>query len=608
MAEETVLIRFKSDDEVTKTTKAVNDGLDDVGKNATKAGSSFSGMGSIMNGVLQGVGQALGGFALKLGGQALSAVTDFISGSIQEASQWDSAIAQTEAVIKSTGGAAGLTAQQMGDMAAAMSASAGASIFSDDAILGAQNVLATFTNIKGVNFGTATQSILDMSQALGMDLNSASMQVGKALNDPIKGLAALSRSGVTFSKEQEATIKAMVETGNVAGAQKLMLDELSKEFGGSAAAAVNTYAGQQVVLQEKMAGIQQTLGEALMPILMEFGSFLADTVVPVIADVIGGLSTWLSDMQALGVTGDIFFGIRDAIAAVPEILAQMSAGLAVVTTFLQPLTDAVMNFAAVFVPAITSAGTAIMEYLATPQVTAYIQLLSELFVQLATTLQDVLVLAFQALTVEWQHLVEAFTVAWPYIQTVFDTFLSLATIVINFVIGLLQTISKLVKGDFAGAWETLKTTVGTALESIWTFAKDLYKNISGFVGELVGKFKEIGTQISAGIASGITSAASSIKNAALDAAKSAYQSVKDFFGIQSPSKLMHDMIGINVSKGIATGITAGIPQITGAAELAAASGATTVNNYSFNASYANTQSESSLINDARAMMISLGAI
>jgi len=247
MAEETVLIRFKSDDEVTKTTKAVNDGLQDVGTNAGKAGSSFSGMGSVMTGVLQGIGQGLVGMASQLGGKAISAVTDFVGGAIEEATAWNSVFAQTQAVIESTGGAAGITAEEMANLATNLSASAGVSLFSDDAILGAQNVLATFTNIEDLQFAGATEAILDMSQALGMDLDSAAMQVGKALNDPIKGIAALSRSGVQFTADQEAMIKAMVETGNVAGAQELMLAELNTQFGGSAAAAVDTYAGQQVI-------------------------------------------------------------------------------------------------------------------------------------------------------------------------------------------------------------------------------------------------------------------------------------------------------------------------------------------------------------------------
>jgi hypothetical protein len=606
MAEETVLIRFKSEDDATKTTKAVNDGLDDVSKNAGKAGSSFSGMGSVMNGVLQGVGQALGGFAMQMGSKALGAVTDFVSGSIDEASAWNSVYAQTQAVVESTGGAAGLAADEIAEMASSMSASAGESLFSDDAILGATNVLATFTNIKGQNFGSATQSILDMSQALGIDLNSAAMQVGKALNDPVAGLAALSRSGVQFTADQEAMIKAMVEAGNVAGAQEVMMKELNTQFGGSAAAAVDTYAGQQIILKEKFADVQQTLGTALMPILMEFGTFMSDTVVPIIADVVKGISLWIEQTQQAGTTSGVFDTIRNAIAAVPGVIETLNGYLAQVLVFLQPLTDAATTFGTIFATAMTTAGTAIAEYLGSPTVMAFLQGLQTLLTALATTVRDVLVLAFQGAAIAWTLLSQAFTIAWPYIQTVLDTFFNLVTIVMAAVTGILTTLSQLVTGDFSGAWTTLKETVGTALTDLWGFFETLDKDLMTFFNEITPEALALGKSLMQGIADGISNGASLLKDAAMTAAKDAYQAIKDFFGIASPSKLMHDMIGVNVSKGIAGGIMDGIPQIVGASEQAANTAAQTVNNFTFSASYANTQSESSLINDARAWMMTLG--
>ena len=606
MAEETVLIRFKSEDDATKTTKAVNDGLDDVSTNAGKAGKSFSGMGATMTGVLQGIGQGIAGMALDLGKQALGAVTDFIGGAIDEASAWNSVMAQTEAVVESTGFAAGYTAKEMAELASNMSAASGQSLFSDDAILGAQNVLATFTNIEGRNFGLATQSILDMSQALGVDLDSAAMQVGKALNDPVAGLAALSRSGVQFTADQEAMIKAMVEAGDVAGAQEVMMAELNTQFGGSAAAAVDTYAGQQIVLSEKMADVKQTLGEALMPILMEFGTFMADTVVPIIASVVTSLSGWITSMQETGTTSGVFDTIRNAIAGIPGVLATLNGALATVLVFLQPLTDAASTFGTIFVNAMVGAGTAIMEYLASPAVMSFLEGLQTLLTALATTVRDVLVLAFQGAAIAWDLLSQAFTIAWPYIQTVLDTFFSLVTTVMAAVTGILTALSQVVTGDFQGAWTTLKETVGTALEDLWAFFVTLDKNLTSFFDEIIPEALALGTNMVQGIADGITSGASLIKDAAMTAAKAAYQAIKDFFGIESPSKLMHDMVGINVSKGIAGGIKDGIPEVIGASEQAAMSAAQTVNNFTFSASYANTQSESSLINDARAWMMTMG--
>jgi phage-related protein len=607
MAEETVLIRFKSEDDATKTTKAVNDGLDDVSTNAGKAGKSFSGMGATMTGVLQGIGQGIAGMALDLGKKALGAVTDFIGGAIEEASAWNSVMAQTEAVVKSTGGAAGLTAAEMANMAGAMSAASGQSLFSDDAILGAQNVLATFTNIKGENFGMATQSILDMSQALGVDLDSAAMQVGKALNDPVAGLAALSRSGVQFTADQEAMIKAMVEAGNVAGAQEIMMAELNTQFGGSAAAAVDTYAGQQIVLSEKMADVKQTLGEALMPILMEFGTFMADTVVPIIADVVTSLSGWITSMQETGTTSGVFDTIRKAIAGVPGVLATLNGALATVLVFLQPLTDAITTFGTVFVTAMTSAGGAISEYLASPVMQGYLEALTTQLGALATLVRDVLVLAFQGLTIAWKLLSDGFTIAWPYIKVVLDAFYSLITIGMATTTGILTALSQLVKGDFQGAWTTMKDTVGNALEDLWAFFVTLDKNLTSFFDEIVPEALALGTNIVQGIANGIKNGAGIVADAARNAASAAFDAAKKFLGIESPSKLMRDQIGVNFSKGMAEGIMDGLPEVVGAARNTAATAASTVNNITLTANYSNAQSESTLIADARAWMMTMGS-
>jgi phage-related protein len=419
-------------------------------------------------------------------------------------------------------------------------------------------------------------------------------------------LAALSRSGVQFTAEQEAMIKAMVEAGNVAGAQEVMLKELNTQFGGSAQAAVNTYAGQQVILQEKMAGIQQTLGEALMPLMMQFGTFLSDTLVPIFADVVTGIADFINGMNESGTAAGIFDTIRNAIAAVPGILEVLNGYLAQVLVFLQPLTDAATTFGTIFVNAMIGAGTAIAEYLGSPTVMAFLEGLQTLLGALATTVRDVLVLAFQGAAIAWTLLSQAFTIAWPYIQTVLDTFFSLVTITMAAVTGILTALSQVVTGDFQGAWTTLKETVGTALEDLWAFFVTLDKNLTSFFDEIIPEALALGTNMVQGIADGISSGASLIKDAAMTAAKAAYQAIKDFFGIDSPSKLMHDMVGINVSKGIAGGIKDGIPEVIGASEQAALSAAQTVNNFTFSASYANTQSESSLINDARAWMMTMG--
>jgi len=324
---------------------------------------------------------------------------------------------------------------------------------------------------------------------------------------------------------------------------------------------------------------------------MEFGTFMSDTVVPIIADVVGQLSAWINTMQMTGTTSGIFETIRNAIAAIPGVLAQMSAGLATVQTFLQPLTDAVMNFVGVFVPAITSAGMAIAEYLGSPQVSAFITTLSTFFLQLATTVQDILVLAFQGATIAWTYLSQAFTIMWPYIQTVLDTFLSSATIVINFVTGLLTALSQLVKGDFSGAFETMKKTVGTALTDLWEFFKTLDKNLLTFFDEIKPKVLQLGTDMVQGIADGIKSGASWIKDALLQAARDAWSAVTSYFSGQGSDGDGEDA-----------------PSTTGRASLTGSTNSNGTTYYlNMTANYGSQQSESSLISDAKAWMMTIGA-
>lgn len=154
--------------------------------------------------------------------------------------------AQLGAVLRSTGGAAGQTIEALNAHAAALQK---VTTFGDEAINAMQGVLLTFTQIRGPQFTQATESILDMAQALGMDLQSAAIQVGKALNDPILGVTSLSRAGVQFSASQRAVIKELVETNRMAEAQTIILKELETQFGGSASAARNTLGGALAALK-----------------------------------------------------------------------------------------------------------------------------------------------------------------------------------------------------------------------------------------------------------------------------------------------------------------------------------------------------------------------
>lgn len=213
----------------------------------------------------------------------------FIDESIRGFIAQEKALAQIDARLKSTGGSAGKTTEEIARLAGELQR---VSTYGDDAILQMQSVLLTFTGIRGDNFDKATKAVLDLSVAMGQDLQSSAVQVGKALNNPTEGLAALSRIGVKFTDQQKEQIKVMEEAGDVAGAQAIILQELSVEFGGAAEAARNTLGGALESLQTRLGDV----GEALVGLA---GGDSAGGAVNKATDALIGLQFVIEDLDSL---------------------------------------------------------------------------------------------------------------------------------------------------------------------------------------------------------------------------------------------------------------------------------------------------------------------
>jgi hypothetical protein len=184
------------------------------------------------------------------------------------------AIAQVEAAVQSTGGAAGRSVAQLEEMAAGLQR---ISLYDDDQILKEVTAnLLTFTNVTGTEFDKAQVAILNLSTRLGTDLTSASVQVGKALNDPIKGVTALGRAGVQFTAQQKELITTLAESGDVAGAQSIILQELETQFGGAAEAAANVDPYTQ--LANEVGNLSEDFGAIINDAIKPFVGFVRQVV------------------------------------------------------------------------------------------------------------------------------------------------------------------------------------------------------------------------------------------------------------------------------------------------------------------------------------------
>ena len=179
----------------------------------------------------------------------------------------EQAEAKLNATLKATGFAAGKTTDELTNMASALQK---VTTFGDEEILTGQNLLLTFRNIGENVFPRATQTMLDMSVALGQDLKSSAIQLGKALNDPKIGLTALQRVGITFTDQQKLMIHTMQDAGDIAGAQAVILKELENQFGGVAEAVGETATGAFEKLSNSISDYKEISGEKLAHTLHPF--------------------------------------------------------------------------------------------------------------------------------------------------------------------------------------------------------------------------------------------------------------------------------------------------------------------------------------------------
>jgi len=173
--------------------------------------------------------------------------------------------AQLNAVLKSTQGVAGLTAKELTTMASALQKQ---TRFGDEAIISAQSLMLTFTKVGKDVFPQAIETVMNMSEAMGTDMQQSVIQVGKALNDPIMGVSALRRVGVQLSEQQEQQVKDFMKVGDVVSAQKIILGELETQFGGVAKAAGQTMGGALDQMSNAVGDAQQALGRQLEPVII----------------------------------------------------------------------------------------------------------------------------------------------------------------------------------------------------------------------------------------------------------------------------------------------------------------------------------------------------
>lgn len=279
------------------------------------------------------------------GGAMTAGITLPVVGLLKEsyaaAKESADALKQVSASLAGMGNASGRTLPQLEAQAKALQR---ISLFDDDDILRKVTTsMLTFDKVSGPIFDRAQLAAVNLSAKFGKDLQSSSIMVGKALQNPLKGLTALTKVGVSFTDAQQDQIKAMMAAGDVAGAQAIILGELERQTKGAAeaaraadpgAAATNSWNDFKETVGAVVIEVLPPLTDALRAALDAFNNLspgtrkflvIAAMAVAVLGPVIAVLGAIVTAIGAAGAVMGVAFlpalGIILAVIAVVALLA-----------------------------------------------------------------------------------------------------------------------------------------------------------------------------------------------------------------------------------------------------------------------------------------------
>ena len=457
----------------------------------------------------------------------------------------------TAAVIASTGGAAHVTAGQVSELADSIMRKTG---IDHEAIQSGSNMLLTFRNVRDEAgrgndiFDQATVALTNMTASMNggnvtqENMRKTAIQLGKALNDPITGMTALRREGVTFTAAQTAQVKAMVAAGDTMGAQKIILGELTKEFGGAAEA----YATPLKKLQASAKELEISLGAQLLPVLDSVATFLVTTGIPALASFGGWLGRnrqWVIPLVgALGTFVTTLYLTSKAFA-----VATAAAELFGVTLELS------LGPVGLVILGLTALGVGL--YLAWTKSETFRAIVTGAFNLVKNYALDVLGWFTRSFVPFWTvTLPHAFsvTVNWvrafwtPIYGFLVNPIGSAAALINRYANNILNTLSVLahfVTGPFVADWNWAWRTI----INIFSHAGSA---LAGVGGELIHG-------LMAGISGAMSGMGGWLKRVVVDPI---INGVKGFFGIHSPSTVMEG-IGGNLVSGLLRGLAGNVSHI-----------------------------------------------
>jgi hypothetical protein len=267
------------------------------------AQNSLSGLQKKASGIARGIGRVVGALGLTLGFAAMVRGFKDVTAAAEDANVANERIDAIAKSMDEFGDDTARVTKRIKDYADSQEFLLGVDA---DVIKATQAKLLTFRNLTktagelGGSFDRATKAAIDMAAAGFGSAESNATQLGKALNDPIKGITALNRAGIQFTEDQKELIQSLVDSGRVLEAQDLILKEIESQVGGTAAATAT--ASEKMTLA--FGAVQEAVGQVLLPILEKFSAWFV-SVLPDIQNFFKAMMTALDSPQVRAAFGSL---------------------------------------------------------------------------------------------------------------------------------------------------------------------------------------------------------------------------------------------------------------------------------------------------------------
>lgn len=452
---------------------------------------------------------------------------------------------QLDAVLKSTNGAAGLTREGLEALATSLSR---VTAVDDDVILKNEALMLTFTQVGKEIFPEAIQAAINLSSVMGQDLQSSIVQIGKALNDPVAGMTALKKVGVSFTADQKDMIKELVASGDAMGAQKLILAELATEFGGAAAAQAKGLTGQLSSMKNEVQNLEEAIGGALVPAL----SGLATAVLPIVI----GVTDWAKANPDLMTS---LVGITAAVGAFAVVVGPLlialpgiSVALGALPVIFAALTGPI-GLAVLAVVGLVAAGVALYENSETVRSTvdAAWRALSDAAVEIFGNIKAVVLAIAADLKAIWEEhknwLVPILKAMWQSVKDIFEGSFTILKGLVQGGLDIIKGIVEVFTGIFTGDWEKFCKGISDIWEGVWKILAGIvdgyWKMIKGSVNlvwEGVKGLFQAGVEATLAYWKGLWNALAGVVTAAWNGIKGAVQGVTD--GVTGFFQGMYDKV------------------------------------------------------------------